>query len=125
VSPKPTAGELNILQILWERGPSTVRQVHDCLEEKTASGYTTTLKLMQIMAEKGLVRRDERERAHVYSAALKQAETQGRMVDDLVDRVFGGSAAALVMRALSSRRTSAEDLTEIRRMLDECERGAK
>ena len=116
---------MNILQVLWERGPSTVRQVHDSLEEKSASGYTTTLKLMQIMAEKGLVRRDERERAHVYSAVLKQAETQGRLVDDLVERAFGGSAAALVMRALSSRRTSAEDLTEIRRMLDEYEGGAK
>ncbi len=114
-----------ILQVLWDRGPSTVRQVHACLENKTDAGYTTTLKLMQIMAEKGLVRRDERERAHVYRATLKQVETQGRLVDDLVERAFGGSAAALVMRALSTKKASRAELAEIRRLLDEYEGGAQ
>ncbi len=112
-----------ILQVLWERGPSTVRQVHDVLEPRTGGGYTTTLKLMQIMAEKGLVERDESERAHVYKAALRQEDTQGQLVNELVERAFGGSAAALVMRALSTRQTSKKELAEIRRMLDEYERG--
>jgi predicted transcriptional regulator len=125
VKAKPTSGELMILQVLWDRGPSTVRQVHESLEDKTDAGYTTTLKLMQIMAEKGLVERDQRERAHVYRAALKQDETQGRLVDELVERAFGGSAAALVMRALSTRKSSPTELAEIRRMLDEYEGGAR
>lgn len=110
--------------MLWERGPSTVRQVHESLGTK-GGGYTTTLKLMQIMAEKGLVERDERERAHVYRAKLKQEAAQGRMVDELVERVFGGSAAALVMRALASGKTSRKELGEIRRMLDEYEGGRR
>jgi len=118
---KPTSGELMILQVLWERGPSTVRQVHEVLEPRTGGGYTTTLKLMQIMVEKALVERDVRERAHVYRAALRQEETQGQLVDELVERAFGGSAAALVMRALSSRKASKIELAEIRRMLDEYE----
>jgi predicted transcriptional regulator len=95
-----------------------VRQVHDVV----GGGYTTTLKLMQIMAEKGLVVRDERERAHVYAASLKKEETQGLMVRDLMDRAFGGSAAQLVMRALSAGETSPEELAAIRKMLREYER---
>lgn len=114
-----------ILQVLWDRGPSTVRQVHECLEDRTGSGYTTTLKLMQIMAEKGLVARDERERAHVYRATLGEDETKGQLAEELMDRVFGGSAAALVMGALSARRAGKEELDEIRRMLREYERGQR
>lgn len=99
-------------------GPCTVRQVHEVL----GGGYTTTLKLLQIMAEKGLVLRDERERAHVYSATLKKEETQGVMVRDLMDRAFGGSAAQLVMRALSEGAASSEEIEAIREMLKEYER---
>lgn len=115
---KPTQSELAILDVLWREGPSTVRQVHSIL----GGGYTTTLKLLQIMAEKGIVVRDERERAHVYSAKLEKEETQGVMVRDLMDRAFGGSAAQLVMRALSEGQASDEELDAIRQMLKEYER---
>ena len=115
---KPTQSELAILDVLWRTGPSTVRQVHEVL----GGGYTTTLKILQIMAEKGLVVRDEKERAHVYSARLRKEETQGAMVRDLMDRAFGGSAAQLVMRALSEREASPAELAEIRAMLKEYER---
>lgn len=114
-----------ILQVLWERGPSTVRQVHECLEDKTGAGYTSTLKLMQIMAEKGLVERDERERAHVYRAALEEGQTKEQLAGELMDRVFGGSAAALVMGALSAKKAGKEELDQIRRMLKEYERGQR
>ncbi len=122
VKPKPTAAELEILQVLWSEGPSTVRQVHDRIESKNGSGYTTTLKLMQIMAEKGLVLRDETERAHIYRPATKEQETKGRLAGDLMDRVFGGSAAALVMGALSAKPASKDEIEAIRRMLKEYER---
>lgn len=122
---KPTSSELMILQVLWERGPSTVRQVHECLEDKTGAGYTSTLKLMQIMAEKGLVERDERERAHVYRAALEEGQTKEQLAGELMDRVFGGSAAALVMGALSAKKAGKEELDQIRRMLKEYERGQR
>lgn len=114
-----------ILQVLWDRGPSTVRQVHQALEAKTGAGYTTTLKLMQIMAEKGLVERDESERAHIYRALLPEGEAKGALAGELMDRVFGGSAAALVLGALSARRAGKEELDEIRRMLKEYERGRR
>lgn len=123
--PKPTAAELDILNVLWRLGPATVREVHTELSRRQPAGYTTVLKLMQIMAEKGLVARDERERAHVYRAVKKREETQGQIVGDLLDRVFGGSAAQMVMRALSHRRASAEEIAEIRRMLDKLEQGGK
>lgn len=123
--PKPTASELEILGILWRIGPATVRQVWTELETAKPTGYTTVLKLMQIMAEKGLLIRDEENRAHIYSPALEQAETQGRIVDDLLERVFGGSASALVMRALSLKRASKKEIAEIRRMLDEAEGGTR
>ena len=106
------------MDVIWRMGPCTVRQVHEIV----GGGYTTTLKLMQIMAEKGLVVRDERERAHVYSARLKKEETQGAMVRDLMDRAFGGSAAQLVMRALSEGEASLEEIDAIRQMLKEYER---
>jgi predicted transcriptional regulator len=117
--PRPTDAELSILRVLWERGPATVRQVHEALAETRETGYTTTLKLMQIMADKGLVTRDESTRTHVYAARVSQQQTQRQLMNDLVDRAFGGSAAELVLRALSDRRTSAEELREIRKLIDD------
>jgi BlaI family transcriptional regulator, penicillinase repressor len=122
-TPRPTDAELAILRILWERGPSTVRQVHEALSAERPSGYTTALKLLQIMTEKGLVRRDDSDRTHVYTARLTEAQTQRQLVADLLDRAFGGSAMKLVLQALSSRKASAEDLAQIRALLDERERG--
>ena len=123
--PRPTGAELEILAVLWERGPSTVRDVHTVLSKTKPIGYTTVLKLMQIMAEKGLVRRNEDQRAHLYEARARQDQTQGRLVRDLMDRAFAGSTAQLVMQALSARKASPEELAQIRRLLDEFERGAK
>ena len=117
---KPTDAELAILRVLWARGPSTVRQVAEIMGRET--GYTTVLKLLQIMTEKGLVSRDERLRAHVYSAAVEEGRTQRRLVRDLLDRAFGGSATKLVMHALSARRASRDELEGIRRLLDQLER---
>ena len=120
--PRPTDAELEILRVLWRRGPSTVRDVHDELSARPrATGYTTVLKLLQIMTEKGLTQRDERERAHVYEARLPQEDTERQLVGDLVDRAFGGSAARLVMQALSGGTASAKDLSDIRRLIDELE----
>lgn len=123
--PRPTDGELEILRVLWERGASTVRQVHDTLEARRPTGYTTVLKLLQIMTEKGLVRRDESERAHVYEARVPREETERQLVGDLLEKAFSGSASALVMRALSSKKTSPEELARIRRLLDELEGGRR
>jgi predicted transcriptional regulator len=117
--PRPTDAELAILRVLWERGPSTVRQVHEALAGTRETGYTTTLKLMQIMADKRLVERDESARTHVYTASMSEAHTQGQLLNDLVDRAFGGSAAALVLRALSTRSATDEELREIRKLIDE------
>jgi len=124
-APRPTDGELEILRILWERGASTVREVHEVLDERHPTGYTTVLKLLQIMTEKGLVARDETQRAHVYRARIPREDTERQLVGDLLDRAFAGSAASLVMRALSSKRTSPEDLARIRKHLDEIEGGRK
>jgi predicted transcriptional regulator len=118
---QPTAAELEILRVLWERGPSTVRDVHHQLNAAKPTGYTTVLKLMQIMADKRLVRRDEKQRAHIYAAAIPREQTQRQLVHDLVDRVFGGSASRLVMQALSRRKTSPAELAEIRQALDDME----
>lgn len=123
--PEPTDGELEILLVLWEDGPATVREVYERLSPRRPVVYTTVLKLMQIMAEKGLVDRDESQRAHVYRARLTQEEARRRLVGDLLDRLFHGSAKQLVMQALSSRKATREELTEIRQMLDEMTRGAK
>lgn len=117
----PTDAELEILRVLWERGPSTVREVQEVLSAQREVGYTTALKLLQIMFEKGLVRRDESARTHVYEAGVAQDRTQNALVGDLVDRAFGGSASALVLGALSSKPASKEELAEIRRLLDELE----
>jgi predicted transcriptional regulator len=121
VLPRPTDAELAILRVLWERGPATVRQVHEALSGTRDTGYTTTLKLMQIMADKGLVTRDESARTHVYDARVPQEHTQRQLLNDLVDRAFGGSAAELVMRALSTHRASDEELREIRRLIDDAQ----
>jgi len=123
--PRPTDAELEILKVLWRRGPSTVREVFETLGESKTTGYTTVLKTMQIMAEKGLVVRDESERAHRYEPAAPEDETQRRLVGDLLRKAFDGSAKKLVMQALSTERASAEELSEIRRMLDELERGER
>lgn len=120
--PRPTDAELEILKVLWRRGPSTVREVFETLGESKTTGYTTVLKTMQIMADKGLVVRDESERAHRYEPAAPEDETQRRLVGDLLRKAFDGSAKKLVMQALSTERASAEELSEIRRMLDELER---
>ena len=117
-TPRPTDAELAILRVLWSRGPSTVRQVHDTLVRARPTAYTTALKMLQIMTEKGLVHRDDRDRTHIYHPRLTEDQTQRQLVRDLVDRAFGGSASKLVMQALATRRTSAEELTEIRNLID-------
>ena len=123
-TPRPTDAELEILNVLWQRGASTVRDVHQAITRtRPAMGYTTVLKLMQIMAEKKLVRRDESERAHVYEAQLAREQTQQQLLGELIERAFEGSATKLVMQALSAKQASAEELTTIREMLDEFERG--
>lgn len=123
--PRPTDAELAILQVLWQRGASTVRQVQDALKTERGTGYTTTLKLMQIMYEKGLLRRDDSERSHVYEAAVSQQKTERRIVGDLLDQVFDGSARQLVLHALSVKKSSRAELDEIRKMIDELEKGNK
>lgn len=121
---RPTDAELAILHVLWDRGPSTVRQVFESLADRE-TGYTTTLKLMQIMSEKGLVRRDESARTHVYTATVSRDKTQQHLVRDLLDRAFGGSAASLVMQALSSHPTSADERREIEQLIAEYKRRYK
>lgn len=120
-TPRPTDAELAILRVLWRRGASTVKDVHEELARRFPAAYTTTLKQLQIMAEKGLVTRDESQRAHLYTTRLPEEQTQSQLVGDLLDRAFEGSASRLVMRALSSRPASAEELAEIRRLLDQLE----
>jgi predicted transcriptional regulator len=117
-APRPTDAELAILRILWERGPSTVRQVHEILGRERQAAYTTALKLLQIMTEKGLVERDERDRTHIYRARLSEETTQRQLVRDLLDRAFGGSSTKLVMQALATKRASAEELRDIRKAID-------
>ena len=116
--PRPTDAELEILRVLWQRGPSTVRQVHDAIGAARDTGYTTVLKLLQIMAEKGLVDRDEAQRSHVYRARYAEELTQRQLVQDLLARAFGGSTEKLVMQALAAKRASKAELEEIRRLLD-------
>ena len=125
VLPKPTDGELAILRVLWQRGPSTVREVLEELNrtQPEESGYTTVLKLLQIMTDKGLVRRDEAERSHVYEAARAEEETQQQLVRHLLDRAFGGAAHKLVMQALAAQPAAASELAEIRRLLDQMQKG--
>lgn len=119
-TPLPTAAELDILAVLWRRGPATVREVHDELNK--ASGYTTTQKQMQLMLEKGLLMRAERFNVHIYEAGLPREQTQTRILDDLLSRAFDGSSSALVMRALSTKRASPKELDEIRNMIETAKR---
>lgn len=118
---KPTEAELAILRVLWDRGPSTVREVTRALAAERGTGYTTALKLLQIMAEKGLVRRNESARSHVYEPAVPADVTRKHLLEDLLDKAFGGSAQRLVLQALSSQRATPEELAEIRRLLDQLE----
>jgi BlaI family penicillinase repressor len=126
-SNRPTDAELEILRVLWNHGPSTVREIHDILNKTKPTGYTTVLKLTQIMAEKALVRRNEVQfqRAHVYEASVPKEQTQRQLVGDLVGRAFDGSAGELVMQALSAKTATPQELEEIRKLLDEYERGTK
>ncbi len=122
---KPTDSELEILNILWEKGPSTVRDVHEVLERSKEAGYTTTLKLMQIMHDKKLLVRDETARSHVYTANISQQKTQGQLVKKFIDNVFNGSASQLVMQALGSHKANKKELDEIRNLLAEMEKKMK
>ncbi|HEY4650998.1 MAG TPA: BlaI/MecI/CopY family transcriptional regulator [Pontibacter sp.] len=120
---KPTDAELEILQVLWEHGPSTVRFVHEVLSETKDAGYTTTLKLMQIMADKGILEADKSSKSHVFKPLLSEEAAQRRLLDRFLDTAFRGSASKLVMQALGSQRTSKEELDEIRNLLDKLEGG--
>jgi BlaI family transcriptional regulator, penicillinase repressor len=126
---KPTASELEILRVLWARGPSTVREVQDSLQgtrkDKRAMGYTSVLKFLQIMTAKGTVRRNETQRAHVYEACLPAEQTKRQIAGDMLQRVFEGSASQLMMHALAGRRASREEIDELRRVLDEHERNRR
>jgi BlaI family transcriptional regulator, penicillinase repressor len=122
---KPTVSELEILRVLWTRGPSTVREVHDALNEKRAMGYTSVLKFLQIMTAKGIVRRNETQRAHVYESCLPAEQTKRQLAGDMLQRVFEGSASQLMMHALAGRKASREEIDELRRLLDEHERNRR
>lgn len=124
-TPKPTESELEILQVLWQHGPSTVRFINDKLNEKRETGYTTTLKIMQIMTAKNLLVREEDGRTHVYKAAIKEAETQQLLLDKFLDTTFRGSAARLVMQALGNAKPSQEELEEIKKLIRKMEGGKK
>jgi predicted transcriptional regulator len=124
-TPRPTDAELAILRVLWQQGPSTVKQVQNILTAVKPTGYTTVLKTMQIMTEKGLLRRDESQYAHVYEAALSREKTQRGLVTHLLERAFDGSASKLVMQALAAKKASPEELSRIREILNQYERGTK
>ncbi len=123
--PRPTDAELEILTVLWSLGPATVREVHDVINRRRPAQYSTVLKFMQIMAEKGLVRRDEKQRAHIYAAARPREWTQRQLAGDLLERAFAGSAKTLLIGALSARKATKEDLAEMRNLLDEYPKGEK
>ncbi|HTZ89637.1 MAG TPA: BlaI/MecI/CopY family transcriptional regulator [Alloacidobacterium sp.] len=116
--PKPTEAELELLRVLWEKGPATVRELHDAVNLHRAVGYTSVLKILQIMTEKGLVEREEAGKAHIYRAAASQEETQNQLLRDLSERLFSGSAAQLAMHALAMQPASAEELEEIRNLIE-------
>ncbi|GAP65083.1 transcriptional repressor, CopY family [Mizugakiibacter sediminis] len=124
-TPKPTEAELDILRVLWERGPCTVREVHEALYRDEGAGYTTALKLLQVMHGKGLVARDDSQRAHVFRAAVSKERTQKRFLADIVQRVFDGSPSQLVLHALGSQRATRAELEEIRDLLDRLNEEAK
>jgi predicted transcriptional regulator len=117
--PKPTEAELELLRVLWEKGPATVRELHDAVNLQRAVGYTSVLKILQIMTEKGLVEREEANKAHIYRPAASQEETQNQLLRDLSERLFSGSAAQLAMHALAMQPASAEELEEIRNLIEQ------
>jgi predicted transcriptional regulator len=121
VPTRPTDAELDVLRVLWEHGPGTVREIHDRLPDTPHRGYTTVLKLLQIMSEKGLVKRDESQRAHVYAVEMSMEQTQQKLLAHLMDKVFDNSMSNLVMRALSTKTASKEELAEIRKLIDRME----
>lgn len=123
--PRPTDAELTILRVLWEAGPLPVREIHKILNREKPTGYTTALKLLQIMTEKGLVDRDESVRPQIYKPRQSRTQTQRRLVDDLLQRAFGGSVRELVLQALSSKKSSAKELAEIEKLLERMEGGEK
>lgn len=123
--PKPTEGELEVLRIIWEQGPSTVREVNHQLSSVKEVGYTTTLKIMQIMSEKGLLVRDTSGKTHIYRAAVSQQKTQQQLLNRLMENAFGGSAMELVMQALGNKKSTSEEINEIRAFLDRLEGGKK
>lgn len=120
---KPTESELEILKVLWSRGPSTVRDVNNVLNTIREIGYTTTLKIMQIMTQKGTVKRDESSRTHIYSAAVKETKIKDAMIDRLMDTAFSGSASQLVMQALGRGKTSPQELEKIKALIEKMEGG--
>lgn len=122
---KPTASELEILRVLWARGPSTVREVHDALKTTKALGYTSVLKFLQIMTGKGTVRRNESQRAHVYEACVPAEQTKRQLAVDILQRVFEGSASQMMMHALAGRKASREEINDLRRLLDDYERNRR
>jgi BlaI family penicillinase repressor len=123
--PRPTDAELEILTVLWSTGPATVREVHSVITRRRPAQYSTVLKFMQIMAEKGLVDRDEKERAHIYKPARPREWTQRQLAGDLLERGFAGSAKALLVGALSARKATKEELAEMRKLLNEYRKGEK
>lgn len=114
----PTPVELAILQVLWHRGPSTVREIHDILKEHRQAGLSTTLKMVQVMTEKGLLRKDESVRPQIFTPSRRQEQTQVQLLDELIQRAFGGSAKNLVLRAVSAKRISAEELVQIKKLIE-------
>ena len=118
-TPKPTEAELELLRVLWDRGPSTVREIHEVVAGSKETGYTTTLKILQKMTDKGLVVRDESKRSHVYHAAAEAENTQRQLVTELIDKAFGGAAEKLVIQALSSRKVDPREIETLRKLLDE------
>ncbi len=123
--PRPTDAELELLTVLWNLGPTTVREVHETIASRRPTQYTTVLKQMQVMTEKGLVVRNEKQRAHVYEAARPREWTQKQLAGDILQRAFNGSAKSLMMGALSSRKASKQELAELRTLLDEYEKRTK
>lgn len=118
---RPTEAELELLRVLWDRGPSTVREIHEVVAGSKETGYTTTLKILQKMTDKGLVVRDESKRSHVYQAAVEAENTQRRLVEELIDKAFGGAAEKLVVQALASRKVDPREIETLRKLLDELE----
>lgn len=123
--PRPTDSELEILTVLWSRGPATVREIHEIIAKRKPAQYTTVLKTLQIMTDKGLVHRDEKQRAHIYEAASPREWTQKQLAGDLLKRAFNGSAVRLMQGALSARKASKTELAELRKLLDEYEKGTR